>query len=131
VDLADDVLSEALDERFGVAPTGMHPVGDLGCEGDEAALAALAAAPDDEGLYVVVESWEPPVGDQLDLLDAIRHHGGSARPILVVLYGRGADGNAAAPEPRHQQIWERAMRRRGDPRLFVAPLVSSMGGEPT
>lgn len=129
VDLAQEVLAPALGARFGSIPASVHPVGDVDCEGDDEALAALADAPADEGLYLVVAAWEPPVGDQLDLLDAIRQRAGSTRPILVVLHARQADGRSAAPEPRHRQIWERAIRRRGDPHVSVAPLVEALAEE--
>jgi hypothetical protein len=83
----------------------------------------VEAADPEEGVYVVVEAWEPPVGDHVDLLDKLRARGGARRPILVVLHGRGADGRPTAPELRHQRVWETAIRRRGDPHLFVAALV--------
>jgi len=125
IDLEDEDLAHALAGRFGAPAEQVHPIGDVDGECDDAALSALESADADEGVYVVVESWEPPVGDQLDLLGAIRERGGAARPILVVLYGRSQDGRPAAPEPRHQAIWERSIQRRGDPGMFVAPLVTS------
>lgn len=129
VDVDDTRLAEMLAERFGAAPVATHPVGDIGGRGDEVALAALDEAPPGEGVYVVVEAWEPPVGDHLDLLDAVRSRGGETRPILVVLHGWGADGRPDAPETRHRSVWERAIRRRGDPRMSVAPLVEhGVGG---
>jgi hypothetical protein len=127
VDIADAALSQSLTERFGAAPATVHPVGEVDFAGDEAALDAVANAPADEGLYVVVASWEPPVGDQLDLLEAVRQRGGPGRPVLVVLHGKSADGVPASPEARHRAVWERAIRRRGDPRMFVAALISDAG----
>jgi len=127
VDIADEILSRSLAERFGAAPATVHPVGAVDFAGDEAALDAIANAPADEGLYVVVASWEPPVGDQLDLLGAIRQRGGSRRPVLVVLHGKRSNGEASEPEARHQAVWERAIRRRGDPRMYVAPLLAAAG----
>ena len=130
IDFEDEDLARALARRFGAPAEKVHPIGDVDGECDEAALSAIDSADSNEGVYVVVESWEPPVGDQLDLLGAIRERGGATRPILVVLYGRSRDGGSAAPEPRHQAVWERSIQRRGDPGMFVAPLVLPNGGKP-
>ena len=131
VDVEDEPLSRALLERFGARPSAVHPVGDVEGEGDAAALATLSSADRDEAVYVIVESWEPPVGDQLDLLDAVRERAGRERPVLVVLHGRSEDGRSAPPEPRHQAIWQKAIARRGDPRLFVAALMPAGNEETT
>jgi hypothetical protein len=120
-----------LEARFGTAPESLHPVGDLDPRGDEAALEAVAGGSANEGVYCVVASWEPPVGDPLDLLDAIRERIGPSRPILVVLHARGEKGEAVAPESRHRVVWERALDLRGDPHLFVAPLVPAQDEEAT
>lgn len=123
VDLDEEALGAALGARFGATLTTLASVGDIDPSADQRALEDLAATPEGEAVLVVVEAWEPPVGDYVDFLKSARKAVGDARPIVVVLFNRGRDGAAASPQARHLQVWERRIARLGDPWLSVAPLV--------
>jgi hypothetical protein len=125
--LDDETLTARLADRFGARPRAIVVVGDVGEADDREALAALETSEAAEAICVVVEAWEPPVGDYMDLLGTLRERAGEGRTIGVVLYNRDAEGTPAPPEERHRVVWEQRLARLGDPWLFVAPLVVSAG----
>jgi len=94
------------------AAGGAHPLAD-----DRAAIAATAGA--DRPAVLLVKAWEPPLAEVLDFLRELRRAMGDGTPIVVVPVGADADGRATAPQPRHRDIWRRAVATVGDPWLRV------------
>jgi hypothetical protein len=97
--------------------------GRLGPEEDVAAMAsaAEAAVAADTTLAVAVRGFEPPLGEILDALAALRRSLGDGRPILVVPVG----GDAAEHE-----AWRRSLAACGDPWLALARPVALPGPAP-
>lgn len=113
-------IAELVRQRLGIAPRRVMAIGALDTSADEAALAAAAA--DTAPVVLVVEAWEPPVGDYLDFLAALRQRAGR-RPIIVLLYQVDAEGRPGPPGPSDADQWRRRLSLAADPGLRVDALV--------
>jgi len=125
VALETDALGGLLAARFGSKPTSLAAVGGTTREADATALADLERSTDDAGVYVVMASWEPPVGDQIDFLGTLRTTIGAAAPIVVALYNLDPDGETIAPTPEQLVVWQRRIARLGDPNISADGLVAT------
>ncbi|MCE5231011.1 DUF2868 domain-containing protein [bacterium] len=117
---SDSGISQLVQLRLGVQPRRVMTVGALDTNADAAALAE--AASDAAPVVLIVESWEPPVGDYLDFLAALREHA-PRRPIIVLLYQCNEEGRPAAPKPFDAEQWRRRLSLAADPGLRVDVLV--------
>jgi len=70
---------------------------------------------------VVVEAWEPPVGDYMDFLEDVRRRLGPERPIFVLLFPTSRPGESTAPErlKTYTDQWNLQLRSLGDPWLHL------------
>ena len=86
-------------------------------------LAASAA------LCLLAESWLPPIGSFLDLLERLRRAIGSQRQIIVLLIGKGPNSEApptspalAPPDdPVMVTVWRQKLAALADPALRLLP----------
>jgi hypothetical protein len=124
VSLSADALSALLAARFGAEPTSLATIGGSTREADGTVLADLQGSNDGAGVYVVMASWEPPVGDQIDFLRTLRTAIGSAAPIVVALHNLDPNGENIAPTPEQLLVWRRRTARLGDPSISADGLVA-------
>jgi len=115
-------LQMMLRERFDLEVIETHQVGGLDPAADQAIL-QRAGQHDKAVVVVVVEAWEPPVGDYLDFLKHLRQQVDERQPRLVLLYAEDAAGAPVAPEEKARLQWQRHVGALGDPYLRVEPLV--------
>jgi hypothetical protein len=121
VPLTDDELIESIRVRFGKSiETVHHALGQI--DDDESMLTSLVNGQAPDEVFVVVEAWEPPVNEYLDLLTQLRSKLGDRRMINVVLYNRAPDGQTIEPKARHLEMWQRKLAAVGDPWLRLEPL---------
>ena len=112
--------------RVGGNVTDVQPVGGLDPAQDTQAIAQIAGqlGHDMAGrAALVVEVWEPPVGDYVDFLAALRSALGRSRLIYVLLFDRNAAGQTVVARPLAAQIWHNRLAQIGDPWLRVESLV--------
>jgi len=122
VHLNEDEISNFIRNRFGKVISTVYDVLGLDEEVDESTLNQLADEPPDE-VFVLVEAWEPPVSEYLDLFAKLREFMGARRMINIVLYNRSPDGLSVAPRARDAEMWQRQLATAGDPWLRVETLV--------
>ncbi|MEN6626379.1 MAG: DUF2868 domain-containing protein [Candidatus Sumerlaeia bacterium] len=113
-------IGELVGRRLGVEPKRVLAVGGMDTAADAAALADVAA--DEAPIVLVVEAWEPPVGDYLDFLKLVRERAGR-RPVIVLLYHCDSEGRPASPRPADADQWRRRLSLAADPGLRVDALV--------
>lgn len=113
-------IGELVGRRLGVEPKRVLAVGGIDTAADAAALAGVAA--DEAPVVLVVEAWEPPVGDYLDFLKLVRERAGR-RPVIVLLYHADSEGRPAPPRPADADQWRRRLSLAADPGLRVDALV--------
>lgn len=117
VQVEDERLRELSRARLAVRVLGVRRIGGIDVGEDEAAMRWAAEQGADVG--VVVEGWEPPVGDYLDTLRKLRRAIGETKQIVVIVCGE----DAAAPTARQMTIWSDAARSLRDPRLRTVELL--------
>jgi hypothetical protein len=88
---------------------------------DEAVVAQVAAD-GEAAILVLVKAWEPPMGEVLDFLTALRRASRPDRSLLVAPLGTTPTGAPAAADPAQLDVWRRTLARAGDPWLRVLPL---------
>lgn len=117
----DEAVKTQVRQRLGVNVQAIHRVGALDVNADEAAIQQAKTSGGGGGadVAVVVEGWEPPVGDYLDLLAKLRQAIGPNRQIVVLV--AGADDQP--PSPQALALWRSALHKLSDPRLRTAGLV--------
>jgi len=117
VPAADDALSRTLVAR-GVDVRGLVRVGGLEPGQDARALEALANAGSPQpSVCLVVEAWEPPVGDYIDFVRGLRTTLGDEVSLWVILY-EFESSSPHSPSARAEQ-WRDRLRTLGDPWLHV------------
>ena len=77
----------------------------------------------------MVGAWEPPVGDYVDFIQALREAAGPGRTIIVVLQRLDERGELSVPSAEEVTIWRRRLAHLGDARLAVEPLVPEPGSQ--
>lgn len=120
VDEPDAQVAALVHRRLGVDPRRVMTVGAMDTAADDAALAEAAA--DNAPVVLLVEAWEPPVGDYLDFLAALRERAGR-RSIIVLLYHVDGEGRPTAPTRSDADQWRRRLSLAADPGLRVDALV--------
>jgi hypothetical protein len=120
VDLELDAVSERL-EALGVHARSVARVGvadDVG--GDRVALAGLRERETPAPVVLIVEGWEPPAGDYLDFIAALRDVIGPGLPLVVAL-----QHPSGFVDPRLLQQWRTRLAQLADPRLRIEALTGS------
>jgi hypothetical protein len=125
VELAWSQIEDLLSQRFSANANSVHDVGSLDEIADRAAIEALAAGGSSEAVILMVEAWEPPVADYLDMIRRVRQTVGDAILILVLLYHRGSTGNGIAAAPTDLIIWSMTITAMGDPWLACESLIAA------
>ncbi len=112
-------------------PAAVLTVGGVDTSADETALAAaesLAGSRNGDpygtgAVVLLVEAWEPPVGDYVDFLEALRKRVGPDRPVEILLVHRDMAGRPTPPRAHDAAIWRRRIAAMGDRALGVGALV--------
>ena len=92
---------------------------------DAAALDRVTQGKPPAEVLVIVEAWEPPVSEYIDLLAHLRERLGDNRIIDVLLYNRRPDGTICVPKPKDVGMWRNQMECLGDPWLRVESLAEA------
>jgi len=106
-------------------------VGGVDYESDENALRELEQQKSNRyATVLIVEAWEPPVGDYLDFVRELRRARGDAEALWVLLFRDEVPSSEAGGSERDRvnaRQWEAALRSVGDPWLRIGfvpgPLV--------
>jgi hypothetical protein len=86
-------------------------VGGLDVSSDTAALTALDRWGDIDQVMLVVEAWQPPVGDYLDFVAQLRHTLGDGPMLWVLLYNRDPHGHVIPPRQSDLEQWRKTLER--------------------
>jgi hypothetical protein len=121
VQLDDAAISHLLQRQWGADMVARHQVGGLDISRDTAALKALDRQADIDQVMLLVEAWQPPVGDYLDFVTQLRHTLGDGPMIWVLLYHRDPHGQVLPPRPSDLEQWRQTLER-ADAWLRVKPL---------
>jgi hypothetical protein len=99
---------------LGVEPHGWLSAGGAhSIEQDRETVAKLCRG-DTQGVAVVVRSWEPPLLEFVDFIQALREQCNRRQPVLVLLWG-GQEGVAA----HDRDAWRLTLQRLKDPDLHI------------
>ncbi len=112
----EPTLRQWVASRLGGNVAAVHRVGGIDVAADRAALTAAKQASANTTIALVVEAWEPPVGDYLDFLQELRAVAGPTRLIAILLY---------SPSPVQASqiaLWRSHLGALGDPWLRVLSL---------
>ena len=121
VQLDDAAIVHLLQRQWGVDMVARHQVGGLDVSRDMAALKALDRQADIDQVMLLVEAWQPPVGDYLDFVTQLRHTLGDGPMIWVLLYHRDPHGQVIPPRQSDLEQWRQTLER-ADAWLRVQPL---------
>jgi hypothetical protein len=103
----------------GLVASSVARAGEGALAADAAAIESLRRAPEAQAIAVLVKAWEPPLGELLDFLRALRSALGDGRLVALVPIARDAAGAPATPDAASLAIWRRAAEHSGDPWLVV------------
>jgi len=118
-----NTLASRLAGVHGVMVDRLETVGGLDLAADEQALEAMRDAP---AVLALVEAWEAPGADYVDLLRRLRGVIGERAPLVVLPCEIGVDGRAIAVEPPHLALWRRRLATLADPWLRVEPFPAEV-----
>lgn len=127
VDLPEAALQTWLKERHRCQAASIRTIGQVDRKADTRALLALSADPSPAPLLVIVQAWEPPVGDYLDLLTEARRVLGPKRLIHVLLYHRGPNQRIRPPKPIEVRTWQSRINTLADGWITVEPMAEGAG----
>lgn len=126
----DETLSRLVGDALHGTVRTMHRVGAVDRADDRTAIEAVrrqdrhgSSAGTPDAIALVVQAWEPPVGDYLDLIRDLRREAGASRLIAVLLYHQAADGDPVSPREEHVRQWRDHLGALADPYLLVQPLI--------
>ncbi len=97
-------------------------VGGRDLNADEAAVRKASAAQGEPDVAVMVQGWEPPVGDHVDFFEQLRRGLKAGRRIDVLVCGLSASDAVVAPTDAQMRLWRRRLEALGDPWLRVYPV---------
>ena len=124
VRIDDDALRQTLGDRLQAQPiTTTQTLGSLNLADDTAAIQHAATAHPTAAAAVVVEGWEPPVADHIDLLQTLRKSLGPSRLIYVLVAGLNDRSVPTAPTAVQLGAWRAKLGAMADPYLAIEPLV--------
>lgn len=116
----DDSHAAQLPGGGGGGVADVHHVGQLDAAHDASALQAVQG--DEAPVVLIVQAWEPPVGDYVDFLQRLRAAAGPQRPITVMLFNQ-LDGEPAPPDVQDLRQWRSRLAVLGDAWLSVQPFT--------
>ena len=120
----DTALRKLVSEALGASVTLLHRLGPAADAGEAAAMQAVRDLEVGVSVAMVVEAWEPPVGDYLDMLTALRSAAGPDRLLAVLLYHQEAADRIVPPLDGQLRQWTTRLQALGDPYLRVKPLLA-------
>ena len=126
VQLDDAAVAHMLRQQWGTDLVALYPVGGLDLTSDATALRAIDRRRDIDQVMLLVEAWEPPVGDYVDFVVQLRQTLGEGAMIWVLLYHRDAQGHVVPPRQRDLEQWRKTLERT-DAWLRVKPLCEEQG----
>jgi hypothetical protein len=100
----------------------LHAGGKNSIEQDQRIIEELRTATDEPAIIVVVKSWEPPILDFLDFVEALRAALGPERPITVIPVSLSHKHDLIPAASNDLDIWKKKLQSLGDPRLVFHPL---------
>jgi len=127
VQVPPEEIERLVTARLGGSVAGVHTVGRLDPSEDARAVGQAVQDLTNSGdgrAALLVEVWEPPVGDYLDFIGSLRQALGRNRPICVLLYDRDTEGQPVAARESAARIWNERLAQLGDPWLRVDSLVA-------
>jgi hypothetical protein len=132
VQLPHEQLQRLIVARLGGSIAAVHSVGGLDPAQDREAIRSAKQQLDGDAAgraALLVEVWEPPVGDYQDFIRELRQALGRSTPICVLLFDRDGAGRAVTARPVAAQIWRGKLAELGDPWLRVDSLVPAAAAE--
>jgi hypothetical protein len=121
VQLDDAAISHLLQHQWGADMVARHHVGELDVSSDMAALTALDRHDNIDQVMLIVEAWQPPIGDYVDFVAQLRHELGEGPMIWVLLYHRDPHGQVIPPRQSDLEQWRQTLKC-SDAWLRVKPL---------
>jgi hypothetical protein len=100
----------------------MHAGGKSSIEQDQRIIEELRTAIDEPAIIIAVKSWEPPLLDFLDFLEALRTALGPERLITIIPISLNHKHDLAPADPNNLDVWRKKLQSLGDPRLVFHPL---------
>ncbi|ADJ27769.1 DUF2868 domain-containing protein [Nitrosococcus watsonii] len=123
INLAENQLENALRVAMAVKiDQVLHAGGKSPIEQDQRVIGKLQASEDTMAIVVAVKSWEPPLLDLLDFLEALRSALGPQRLITVIPLALNHKGNLVSADSSDLDIWRKKLQSLGDPQLDFRPL---------
>lgn len=121
---ADEAQFDRLFRRtMGVAVERMFHAGRMdSIDEDERTIDEVANAKHHPDILVAVKSWEPPLLDFMDFLDALREAVGSERLITVTPIMFDHKRKFIQADPDDLEVWKKRLQSRGDSRMDFLPL---------
>ncbi|EAR23420.1 DUF2868 domain-containing protein [Nitrococcus mobilis] len=89
---------------------------------DERTIDEVSSAAHNPPILVAVKSWEPPLLDFMDFLDALRTAVGSERLITVTPIMLDQKREFIPADPDDLDVWKKRLQSRGDSRIDFQPL---------
>ncbi|QBQ56333.1 DUF2868 domain-containing protein [Nitrosococcus wardiae] len=100
----------------------LHAGGKNPIEQDQRIIEELRTVGGEVAIIITVKSWEPPLLDFLDFLEALRTALGPQRLITVIPLALNYERDLVAAEPNDLEIWRKKLQGLGDPQLDFRPL---------
>ena len=89
---------------------------------DEQTIDTVAKAKHNPDILVAVKSWEPPLLEFMDFLDALREAVGSERLITVTPIMFDHKREFVPADPDDLEVWKKRLQSRGDSRMDFLPV---------
>lgn len=121
VQLDDAAISALLQRQWGADMAALYTVGGLDVSRDTVALQALDRHKPIDQVMLLVEAWQPPVGDYVDFVAQLRHKLGDGPMIWVLLYHRNPQGQVIPSRHSDVEQWRKTLER-ADAWLRVKPI---------
>jgi hypothetical protein len=121
VQLDDAAISALLQRQWGADMAALYTVGGLDVSRDAVALQALDRHKHIDQVMLLVEAWQPPVGDYVGFVGQLRQKLSEGPMIWVLLYHRNPQGQVIPPRRSDVEQWRKTLER-VDAWLRVKPI---------
>lgn len=129
IDWADATGPESEVERqlreTGIEAVRFYQAGGAQTTAADAEIIASLCDAQPKAVALLVKSWEPPLLEFLDFLDALRRRCGEKIPLIVLL--GGADDGVS---PQDYETWRVTLRQLRDPKLQIEVLAGQGAKKP-